>query len=487
MAGGMTKAILKSAWPGPSVNNLLRAIVLKDPAQAAASWQAFEAAADFDNLTWGEFRLISLAAKKIAHLAPDSPMRPRIAGIERSIWSRSQLVIGEAGTGLRKLAAQGVALLVIKGAGRAASRDPVARGRIVNDIDIVVHPGDFERAFDILVEDGWTPTGSGSVLYHRSRLRDLTGLNLVRGEFGNLDIHATPFHRPHVHAGDDEGIWQRSRPAKLGHADVRVPSPVDTMLIAIAHGSLDAHKSSDWIADLVASIDAGVDWDLLVALAERRGLSAAAAIALGYVHEKLECPVPAEVRGKLEAAALANPANLLGVVAEARPKSDRLGLFWMARAVAKQSRLIRSRRHSARTSRVSLASLLNRPPKVQHPGDCALQQDLLLPDHDGHGGWSGTIEIDLEIELPPATRRIEFEINSATHHFVRLRGLALNRGRRRLPLRFRTRIDIPEGHSGLQIVAVPARSFNENVTETDLAKYGATPFRVLRLSVKRSA
>ena len=487
MAGGALRAVLRSAWPARPVDNLLRAIVLKDPERAKAAWQAFEAAADFDNLTWGEFRLISLAAKRIADLAPHSPMRPRIAGIERSIWSRSQLVIGEAGSGLRKMAAQDIEVLVIKGAGRAASRDPVARGRIVNDIDIVVHPERFEATFDILVGDGWTPTGSGSVLYHRSRLKDLTGLNMVRGEFGNLDIHASPYHWPHDHAEDDKDSWQRSLPGRLGHASVRVPSPLDTMLIAIAHGSLDAHKSSDWLADLAASIDAGVDWDLLVTLAGRRRLSAAAAIALGYVRECLDCPVPAEVLGRLEAAALARPARLLGVVAEARPKSDRLGLFWLARLVAKQSRLFRSRRRAARPSRVHLASVLKGRAGKDRQGAFALRHDLALPDRQRDAVWSGTIDVDIEVELRPATRRIEFEINTATQHLARLRGLALNRGTRRMTLRFRVRLAIPAGQSGLVIEAVPARSFNESVTEGELARYGATPFRILRVHARQSA
>ena len=487
MVSRLMGGILRSAWPGSSIDHLLRAIALVDREKAAASWRTFEAEADFDNLTWGEFRLISLAAKRLADLAPSSPMRPRIAGIERSIWSRSQIVIGEAATGLRRLAAEPVEMLVMKGAGRAASRDPVARGRIVNDIDIVLHPVDLQRAYDILVEEGWTPAGSGSLIYNRSRLPHLTGMNMVRGEFGNIDIHRTPFHAPYDREGDDEAIWRRSVPGKLGYADVRIPSALDTIVIAIAHGSLDAHKSSDWIADIAASVDKGVDWDLFLEIATRRRLRTAAAIALGYVRERLERPIPDEIIRGLERAAFGNPVKLVATVAEARPKSDRLGLFWLARAAAKQSRLFRVRRRTKPQGKIILPSFLHRPRVSANQGEFALEQELLLPNREDDEAWSGMIDLEIEIDLPPATRRLEFEINSGQRHLIRLRGLAKNKGRRRLPLRFRAKLDISPGDTALRLQAVPARSFNTNATNPDLIKYGPTPFRIVLLAAKKSS
>ena len=255
MTNGPLDLALRSAWPCPSIDNLLRAVALNDMPMAAAAWHDFESRSDFGNLTWGESRLISLAAKRMAQLAPSSPFRPRVAGIERSIWSRSQLAIGEVAPILRALQAAKVDMLVIKGASRAASGDPADRGRSVNDVDICVHPEDMERAFDIATGKGWVPSGSGTILYHRSVLPDAVGINLVHGKFGNLDLHRTAFQAPYDRNEDDDAIWSRSLSGKLGYADVRIPSPTDTVAIAIGHGALEAHKRSDWLAAPVRSLD----------------------------------------------------------------------------------------------------------------------------------------------------------------------------------------------------------------------------------------
>ena len=184
----LLEAAIKTAWPESSLDALLRAVTLSDMNAATAAWQWYESRADFDHLTWGEFRLISLAAKRMGQLAPHSPFRQRIAGIERSIWSRSQLAIAQAGPGLRALEAAGIEMLVIKGAGRAASRDKAARGRAVNDIDICVKPGDMAPAFDLLTQAGWctcmasclSPDARGSAAGHRLLttrcIRSLPGL-----------------------------------------------------------------------------------------------------------------------------------------------------------------------------------------------------------------------------------------------------------------------------------------------------------------------
>lgn len=447
MSNPLFRGMLKSAWPAPSIDNLLRTITVADLARAAAAWRDFEAGADFDKLTRGEFRLISLAARRLAELASDSQMRPRIFGIERSIWTRSQMVIREAATGLRKLSDANVEMLIIKGAGRAASGEAVARGRIVNDIDIVVHPEEIERAFNILVADGWTPAGSGSPLYHCSRLSDVTGINLVRGEHGNIDLHRTPFHAPFDCAGEDASIWQRSLPGTLGNTPVRIPSPLDTIVIAIAHGSLDAHKNSDWLADIAASIDKGVDWDLFPDIARRRRLRTAAAIALGYSSERLECPVPAEIIESLENAALRNPVKLLATVAEARPKSNSFGLFWLARAVTKQSRLFRVGRRTTKQSRLVLASPFRRPVSALPDGEFALSQDLALPARENGAAWTGIVELEVMTQLAPASRRVEFEVNTREHHLLRLRAIVRNRGHRHLSLRFRMELAVPAGDS----------------------------------------
>ncbi len=485
MGYGRLGVIFRAAWPTPQVDRLLRAGALLDVAAAAQAWRDFEAAADFDHLTGGEMRLIGLAARRLATLAPDSPMRPRIEGIERANWSSSQLALGEAGAGLRALQAAGVEMLVMKGATRAATGDSGARGRMLNDVDVVVRPEDLPKAFEILTDDAWRPAGSGSVPYHASRLDSVVGINLIRGRFGNLDLHRTPFHPPYDLARGDDGIWQRSIPGRLGYAAVRVPSPADAIAISMAHGALDAHKSSDWLADIAAAIDSGVDWDTFEEIVRSRHLHTPATVALGYVGSRLARDVPARTLRNAEHGALREPLRLLAAVAETRPKARTVGIAWFLRALVKQRRLWREHRTvSARSPVILSRPALGRPPAGSTGR--VLQQTMQLPDRKEVEAWRGSVLVTIAVDLPSASRRVDFEVNSMTRHHVRLRSIVLDRGRRGRLFCFRFPLSLAIGEGMPTLTAVPSRRFNTGAPEDLQARYGPTPFEIVTLKAKKA-
>jgi hypothetical protein len=487
MSNRFVRSLFRSAWPTPSIDRLLRAATLRDEDLAAAAWRDFEAAADFDRLTAGEMRLIGLAAKRLARLAPKSPMRARIGGIERANWSRSQLAIGEAGSGLRQLAAASIDVLLIKGAARSALGGPAARGRIVNDIDVVVRPEEIAKAFELLIDDDWQPAGSGTVSYHRALLPDVIGINLVRGQFGNLDLHRTPFHPPYASIGDDAAIWSRAAVVAIAGTNAHVPSPTDFATIAIAHGSLDAHKSSDWLADVADCVDRGIDWDLFESEVDRRGLDAPAAIGLGYVHTRLDRPVPEAMLSRLETHAFRRPLAMFGALSESRPKTGKVGFFWLTRAIAKQSRLLRLWRSksSAGRRRVVLPSPLGGGDVVPG-GPKALAQPLALPDRKPGEAWSGSIDLSLAVELPAVARRVDFEIISKRKHHLRLRALVRNRGRRVRLLRFKFSLSLLAEDGEPVLTATESRRFNAGAPAELIERYGALPFSLVRFKATPS-
>jgi hypothetical protein len=487
MSNRLVRSLFESAWPTPSIDRLLRAAMLADESLAAGAWQDFERSADFDHLTAGEMRLIGLAAKRLARLAPNSPMRARIGGIERANWSRSQLAIGEAGSGLRRLAAASIDMLLIKGAARSALGGPAARGRVVNDIDVVVRPAEIGRAFDLLTGDDWQPAGSGTVNYHRAQLPEAIGINLVRGQFGNLDLHRTPFHPPYSSIADDRAIWERSAAVTIAGVTAHVPSATDFAAIAIAHGSLDAHKSSDWLADVADCIDRGVDWALFESDVDRRRLQTPAAVALSYVRARLDRHVPEQMLARLERRAIRRPMALLGALAETRPKTDAIGFFWATRAIAKQSRLLRLHRSgSAGRRRVVLPWLFSGGGAGQAGGFRAFEQPLALPDRKPGEAWAGSIDLTLSVELPPAARRVDFEIVSNGKHHLRLRALVRNGGRRERLLRFKFLLSLSPGDGEPILAAAASRRFNTGVPAELIEQYGALPFSLVRFSAMAS-
>jgi hypothetical protein len=481
--GNVIHSIFRQAWPSPSIDHLLRAALLANEEEAASAWRAFESSADFDHPTGGEIRLLGLVSNRLATLAPESPIRPRVRGVERQNWTRSQIVIGEAASGLRALAAAAIDILVVKGGGVAAKGGAAARWRVVNDLDIVVRPDAIEASYDLLITDGWVPSGSGTALYQRESLGDAVGINLVRSKFGNLDLHRTAFHHPYLSLADDPPIWQRSVAGQLAGVPVRVPCATDMIVIGLAHGALDAHRHSDWLADIAFVIDRGeVDWTLFESIVERRGLEGPAAGALSYVTERLQRPVPESLIARLESRALREPLALAAKLAEARPKSGRIGLAWMMRLVAKQSRLWRGRRKKGYDFPTFRPSWL--PPRGSNSASVsALQHALPLPDREPRQAWSGVLDLTVLVELPAVKRRVEFEINSKGRHVARLRARVVNRGRRMRAFRFKFPVTLREGEDSIVLTAAPARVFNSDVPAKLLERYDALPFKLADLRV----
>ena len=320
MVDRLLRPILRRAWPKGTIDSLLRAALLEDPDAAAAAWRGFEGSADFDHLTGAELRLIALASKRLDALAPASPMRARMGGIERAHWSRSQMAIAEAGDALRALEAKRVSVLVIK-AGHRVATGASTRGVAMEAVDAVVRPDDFERALDLLTGAGWRPQGSG-----RTHAPDAIGVRLDRGRFGRLGLHRTAFRPPHASEADDAAIWERSVPGTIACADVRVPCATDAVVIALADVIQDPDTRGDGMADVTASIDLGVDWALFKVIAYRRRLNVSAAVVLRYVRERLERPVPEPLLRALEGRAIRHPRLVLSALR--RPQAGRNRLAW---------------------------------------------------------------------------------------------------------------------------------------------------------------
>jgi hypothetical protein len=255
------------------------------------------------------------------------------------------------------------------------------------------------------------------------------------------------------------------------------------IVIGLAHGALDAHKHSDWLADMALAIDRGeIDWNLFETIIGRRGLAGPAAGALSYMVERLQRPVPESLIARLERSALRKPLALAAKLAEAKPKSDHIGLAWMMRLAAKQSRLWRGRKKKTFDFPTFRPSWLP-PRRGDRASVSALQHALPLLDREPQQAWNGVLDLTILVELPAVKRRIEFEVNSKERHVARLRARVVNRGRRTRAFRFKFPITLSEGENGIVLTAAPARVFNSDVPTKLLERYDALPFKLVDLRV----
>jgi hypothetical protein len=195
------------AWPTGSIDQLLRAAAHVDEQEAQAAWRQWIRENDLDLVCFNEMRLLATVAPRLDRLDPKQPERNRIVGIARSLWSRSQVVLREVQPAIESLRHANIEMMVLKGAGRAARDHSALKSRFVNDVDVLVRPHEFRRAFDLLDAAGWRSTAAGSALYHRTLLDRVHGLNLIRGDLGDLDLHRSAIHHPHQSLVDDEQMW----------------------------------------------------------------------------------------------------------------------------------------------------------------------------------------------------------------------------------------------------------------------------------------
>ena len=148
---------------------------------------------------------------------------PRLLGLQRMLWARSRVGLREAQPTLTRLA-KNVDLMLIKGAARLAEDAANFRGRAAYDIDIVVRPEESVRTLDILAADGWAANKGVSTQYLREHLLSIRSINMLKGEFGDIDLHVCPFLPGQGDASDDAALWKRSVPATLIDIPVRIPA-----------------------------------------------------------------------------------------------------------------------------------------------------------------------------------------------------------------------------------------------------------------------
>ncbi len=325
------------AWPTGDRDILLAAAALPDPARAAACLAEFLGRRDLDAVTFPEQRLIAAISHRFAQLDPDLADRARIAGIERHLWARSRVALHCAAPILDALSQQGIDPMVFKGAARSARNPSNLRGRVANDIDILVHPGRFPEAVRLLVEMGWQPKNPKRLRGYLAGRTDMAAMNFVSPPHGDVDLHQFVFH--HLGSSGPEGLWERADRAELIGRPIWLPSATDDLAISIVHGGIAGHANSDWMLDCVMLIrDRQIDWDLFVDLARRCGFAPHAAIALSYLISRLEVPVPGPVFTRLDAMARSDLSALKGALLLARPRLQHTALSRLRKGVTNVSR-----------------------------------------------------------------------------------------------------------------------------------------------------
>jgi hypothetical protein len=135
---------------------------------------------------------------------------------------------------VEELAANGIQVMLLKGAALATTIYPSFGSRPMGDLDILVAAHQAERAWTRMRELGWKLELPGSNEFHQSHhhlpgLLDPGGLNVV------LEIHRAMLPPSGPFDVSESDVWADARTLTLGRTAVRVPSDIHQLLHLCVH------------------------------------------------------------------------------------------------------------------------------------------------------------------------------------------------------------------------------------------------------------
>lgn len=276
-----------------SQRHLLRASLL----DGDAARSAFERwlTSRVDPLDPGSRRLLPLLQLNLRRLGDDFAERDWIREQVAAFDRRNQALIEATVSAISALERAAVATLLLKGVPLATHYYPAIAARPMDDCDLLVPADAVARALDVLGSEGWrceiplTPATMRRV--HAGRFARGNGL------FIDLHWHITP--ETCGHEPDARSWWDDSRTLELHGTHTRMLSPADMLFHVCVHGQRwSTTPTLRWVPDalfILRKEDAAIDWDRVVARAEKHELALPLLEALLFLREELDAPIPQRV------------------------------------------------------------------------------------------------------------------------------------------------------------------------------------------------
>jgi hypothetical protein len=294
-----------ACWPTATQELLLLACFAPDD-RAITALNACRSQLSSDSLDPVSDRLLSLLFHRWRERLPDGLLLERAQRSHSAIRLRNQRRFLRALAISRDLDRAGIPCLFLKGLALTVShyRDPALR--FMEDVDLLVQPGDVEAAAQTLQRAGWIPEEGAGIaeIMRGKRVRHAWQFNAANGE--SCDLHWHPVLRcysPAVAAL----FWQGARGAKLLDRQVNVPCPTDQLFHVCAHGlQWSWTPQIRWVPDALAVLGSSIgpspelDWNRLVTLAAHAEMNVRLSHALSYLRETFEAQIPLAVLDRLQ-------------------------------------------------------------------------------------------------------------------------------------------------------------------------------------------
>lgn len=208
---------------------------------------------------------------------------------------------------LRLFETQGIPVLPFKGPTLAMLAYGNLSLRPFDDLDLLIHRHDFQRAKRLLMAHGYRPSLVLSPAQEADRLRKHHDVRF-QSDDGRivLDLQWKIVERAFSFPLDMGQLWARSQAIPFANTTVLSFAPEDLLLMLVIHGTKHVWQRLVWLCDVaeLLRVQSELDWDRLLATVNASGGQRMLYLGLWLAHHLLDAPLPAVIRTQIEADAV---------------------------------------------------------------------------------------------------------------------------------------------------------------------------------------
>ncbi len=312
----------------PHQRQLLIAALSAGAETVTRAWCAWRDAASLDALPDGQYPLLSVLYANLSRLGLAEAADPRLKGIHRRTWYANQLALDAAKLWLQRLETGGVPVMLADAPALVATAYG-DRPRPVDPVALIVPPEHASTAARKLLAEGGEPLPPVTVWTGREPLWTThQAFRVVLNAMARIPLYSTPLYSTpqrlelHWHVASfwpspalDAAAWARAQTIALAGRSAPALSAADQLVrssvVAAASGGASLMALADMAVLLGSAGDAapaaGMDWEVVLQVAETGQASRELLAALECLESTLDLAAPAEVLERLRAGSHAAP------------------------------------------------------------------------------------------------------------------------------------------------------------------------------------
>jgi hypothetical protein len=293
---------LKHVLPDANGELLLRAGIAQGP-EALDAWREWYERNGLDHLDQASFRLLPLVYRNLSRQALPFEPAATLKGVYRRAWCENQILFGRIAALLAKLRSAGIPTMVLKGAAVSKLHYRDEGTRPMSDVDVLVPSKSVVAVADLLSAEQWRRTTQPGRKFDANFRRYRHAACFERRHKESVDVH---WHALFMACDEsvDEILWKRAVAVNMNGQASLALDPTGQLLHAVLHGFAANADIAPirWIADAMAILRStpAIDWAFLTDFCIAHRFHLFMAIALRYLNDAFQAPIPNDVLAKLE-------------------------------------------------------------------------------------------------------------------------------------------------------------------------------------------